>query len=340
VTSAPPPHLLVTGASGFLGRHLLEAREGRPTAVLVRSREAWAAWPWVEKLSGIHVVEGSLHEPERWSHSPALSQIGSVVHLAAHVEHSRGARVASFRANVDGTASILEVAGGWGARLIFISTSGTVGCFRDPRAIAFEDSPYCEAEIAGWPYYASKLEAERRARARAEQLGMQLVIVRPPVMLGPGDHRLRSSGHVLRVLEGRLPFRLPGGIGVVDVRDVAAALIKLIEHSDPARVYHLPGWNGSLDDFFEEIARLAGRRLPGLRPPAALLRALASGLSSLPDRFAKRLGLPDPVLLEMGTRFWGVGSRLAQADLGHTPRELRDTLTDALAWLKTQGHTH
>ena len=72
-----------------------------------------------------------------------------------------------------------------GCRLVFVSTSGTVGCFRDPAGSADEASPFCEAEVGGWPYYRSKIDAEREARRLADQLGVRLVIMRPPVLLGP-----------------------------------------------------------------------------------------------------------------------------------------------------------
>src|SRR5207244_3482294 len=108
------------------------------------------------------------------------------------------------------------------------STSGAVGCFVRPGQSADEDAPYCERECAGWPYYRSKIEAERKARELARELGVELVIVRPPVLLGPEDHRLRSSAHLLRLLQGKLPFVIRGGMHFADVRDVAAAMVRVM----------------------------------------------------------------------------------------------------------------
>ena len=58
-------------------------------------------------------------------------------------------------------------------RLVLVSTSGTVGCFRHPDATADEEAPYCEREVARWPYYNSKIQAEQTARKLADELGVQ-----------------------------------------------------------------------------------------------------------------------------------------------------------------------
>ena len=91
------------------------------------------------------------------------------------------------------------------------------------------------------PYYASKIEAERCARALATRIGVELSIVRPPVLLGPGDHRRRSTSYVQKMLDRKIPLVPPGGMHFTDVRDVASALLELAECARPRDVYHLPG---------------------------------------------------------------------------------------------------
>ena len=118
----------------------------------------------------------------------------------------------------------LEPAARHRCRLVLVSTSGTVGCSRDPESRPDEEAPWCESTVARWPYYRSKLEAERPARALAEALGVELVVLRPPALLGPGDHRFRSTSSVLRALRRRLPFVVRGGMHFADIRDAARAL--------------------------------------------------------------------------------------------------------------------
>jgi nucleoside-diphosphate-sugar epimerase len=203
-----------------------------------------------------------------------------------------------------------------------------VGCFREPGPAPAEDAPYCEREVAGWPYYRSKIEAEQAARRLAGELGVELVILRPPVLLGPGDHRFRSSQHVARLLRGKVPFLIRGGMHYSDVRDVAAALLQAMERATVRPVYHLPGTICSVEDFYREVAVLAGRR-----PPRAVVPFRLAWLAAT---LTHRLGLsvlPEPRLLEMASHHWGLRSRYAEAELGYRSRPGAETLRATIDWL-------
>jgi nucleoside-diphosphate-sugar epimerase len=336
VSAAGDAPLLVTGAGGFLGRHLLQALEdgprARPALALVRDEASWRRLDWTGKLGPVETVVGSVLEPEAWSADPRLGALGGIVHLAAEVRHSRrgaDAVAALERTNVEGTLTMVRLAAARRCRLVFVSTSGTVACFRSPDESADEDAPYCEEAVARWPYYRSKIRAEREARRLADELGAELVIVRPPILLGPGDHKVRSTSHVLRFLRRKLPIVVRGGIAFADVRDVARALVQLLERGSARPVYHMPGATCSVEAFFqmaEEIAGIPGPRfvLP-FRPARILAGASAAlGLSLLPD----------PVVVEMASHWWGVRSRYAEAELGLRRREPRETLRDTIAWLR------
>ena len=323
--------LLVTGASGFLGRHVLQAlpaHTGLSAVALVRDVEAWRALDWAQKLEGVETITGSVLEPERWSGDPRLASVRTIVHLAAIVKHTRSGAEDVEPTNVAGTLAMVRLAAVLRARLIFVSTSGTVACFRSAGRAADEEAPYCEDVVARWPYYRSKIRAEREARRLADELGVELAIVRPPVLLGPGDHRLRSTGNLLRVLCGRLPIIVAGGIAFVDIRDVAGALLRLAELERVRAIYHLPGTACSVRAFFELAEEISGARAPRLVPfrPAWVLGSVLA-----------RLGihaLPDPVVIEMASHFWDVRSRYAEAELGFRSRDPRETLTDTIAWLR------
>lgn len=323
---------LVTGASGFLGRHLLEVIEGDPRAqppiALVRDERSWGELAWTAQLPRVRVLTGSVTEPDDWTASPVLAGLGGIFHLAALVRHGRGDAEAMRRTNVDGTLNMVRLAAARRCRLLFVSTSGTVGCFRRPGAAPDEDAPYCEREVAGWPYYRSKLEAERAARRLAGELGVELVIMRPPVLLGPGDHRFRSSQHVLRLLRGKVPFLIRGGMHFADVRDVAQALLRAMERDVVRPVYHLPGTICSVEDFYRQVAALAGRR-----PPRAMVPFRLAWLAAA---LAERLGLtllPEPSLIEMASHHWGLGSRYSADELGYRSRPGAETLAATLDWL-------
>jgi nucleoside-diphosphate-sugar epimerase len=332
--SGDPVTWLVTGASGFLGRHLLQALQSDPAPrralALVRDRGAWARADWTRKLDRVELVEGSVTDAEAWGDDPRLADVRGVFHLAALVRHSRTGAAEVERTNVEGAAAMVRLAAARGWRVVAVSTSGTVGCFDSERESADEDAAYCESAVRRWPYYRSKLEAERRARRLADALGAELSIVRPPVLLGPGDHRYRSTSHLLRYLRRRLPFLVRGGVHFADVRDVARALVRVMELEALRPVYHLPGTACSVERFFGLAEEICGVPAPRVVLPYPVAWGLARALAPLHV-------LPDPVVVEMASRWWGLHSRFAEADLGYASRDPRRTLADSIEWLR-QNH--
>jgi nucleoside-diphosphate-sugar epimerase len=283
---------------------------------------------WTRDLHGVTPVPGSVLDRRTWLDGPRTARLAGIFHLAALVRHSRRHADEVYHANVDGTLEMVRAAAARGCRLIFASTSGTVGCFRTPGQAADEEAPYCEAEVARWPYYHSKVVAEQRARALAAELGVDLVIVRPPVLLGPGDHRFRSTGHLIRYLQRRLPFLVRGGMHFADVRDTATAFARAAKHAAPRPVYHLPGLACGIEDFFAMAEAVCG--VPA--PERILPYWLAWWIATL----FKPLGvLPDPVVVELASHYWGTTSRYAASDLGYRSRDPHETLADTITWLRT-----
>lgn len=326
------PRVLVTGATGFLGRHLLQALDAQhiPAAVLVRRAAAWGSEPWHAEVGKLQIIEGQPLDTESWRSSPALAGVRTLVHAAGMVRHTRSAPEEMQEFNVQGTLQMVQLAARLDARMVFVSSSGTVGCFRSADHRAEEDAPYSETLSGRWPYYASKIRAEREAKAMAEKLGVQLSIVRPPVLLGPGDHRRRSTGYVQKVLDGKVPLVPSGGMHFTDVRDVAQALARLTQLESPRAVYHLPGTASTLREFFAMVTEVSGA--PVVDRP--LPRWAAIGLAQISSLGGKlHPALPDPVVLEMATCFWGLASLYAH-ELGYAPRVGRQTLCDTVNWLR------
>ncbi|HEX9755965.1 MAG TPA: NAD-dependent epimerase/dehydratase family protein [Gemmatimonadales bacterium] len=334
MTADPPPRpWLVTGASGFLGRHLLQVlgaiRHPPPVLALVRDRQAWARLDWTSRLERVLVLEGSVTESERWASDPLLEGLGGIFHLAAVVSHRRRDAGHVSRTIVEGTLAMVRLAAAHRCRLVFVSTSGTVGCFSRPGEIADEDAPYCDDQVRNWPYYRSKIQAERESRRLAAEFGVELVIARPPVLLGPGDHRFRSTGYVLRFLRGRVPFVIRGGMHFADVRDIARALVRAMERPRVRPVYHFPGTICTIQEFFALVAEVSGKPPPRLVLPFRPAWWLAL--------LTARLGieaLPDPSVIEMASRHWAVRSRYAEQDLGYRSRPARETMAETVAWLR------
>jgi nucleoside-diphosphate-sugar epimerase len=329
---------LITGATGFLGRHVLDALAGqgpdRPIYALMRNAGDWAALDYAHAHPRVVPIEGDLVGSDAWLSDPRLASLGGVIHLAALVKHSRRDPEPLMRANIDGTLRMVDLAGRAGAPMVFVSTSGTVGCSLKPARPVDEDAPYIDGTVAGWPYYASKIRAEREGRRLAAEMGVPLTVLRPPVLLGPGDHRYRSTSNIIKMLRRKLPFVIDGGISFCDVRDVARATVAALGHPAHRPVYHLPGHDLTIGGFFELCAEVSGVPAPKRYLPYSTARLLAGWLEAGAHALGKHSPLSDPVVVEMARHHWGITSRHAEGELGYRLRDGRETLTDTITWLR------
>lgn len=335
VTSVRSAPVLVTGATGFLGRHLLESLGARTRALaLVKDESDWTRQDWTSPLRNVETIEGRVTDDDRWLSDERLDQLSGIYHLAAIVRHNRRDTADLYETNVEGTLRMVRLAAEKRCRMVFVSTSGTVACAKTPFETPDEDAPYADSAVSSWPYYDSKIKAERAARALAAELGVELVIVRPPILLGPGDHRFRSTSNVIRFLRRRLPFLVKGGIAFTDVRDAAAAIIAAMAHPAARPVYHLEGTSCSVDQFFRMCEEVSGVPAPKRFLPQPVAWALANASEQAAFRLKTHPVLPDPVVVEMASRWWGVRSRYATQELGYSVRPPRQTLVDTIQWLR------
>lgn len=169
------PVVLVTGASGFVGRHLAPAL----------SREGWAVRRAVRRSSGNNeeVVIQSIGPATDWQ--TALTGVDAVVHLAARIHHQNEEHAVTLYqdVNVEGTLHLARSAANAGTRhFIFVSTVLVHGRSNDGRG------PFSEADTLTprGLYGMSKATAEVGLRALTEQRDMQVTVVRPPLVYGSG----------------------------------------------------------------------------------------------------------------------------------------------------------
>ncbi|GJP41562.1 hypothetical protein CLOM_g1223, partial [Closterium sp. NIES-68] len=323
----------VTGATGFLGSHLLHQllAAGHTVRCLCRQPNALPPHP------NMQVVLGSLEDPSALD--SLLQGSSGLFHLAGIVTHSRAATSSPqptlAQTTIDGTLAILHAASKAGVnRVVYASTSGTVGASRDPGQVASDDSPYAMGVVGGWPYYRAKIEAEERARAYAEGLGMELICMRPTLILGPGDYRLSSCRTVLDIMERRIPFVPPGGLSFVDVRDVATAFTAAMQSAPPSSTYLLGAVNMTLSDYFQLIARYADVVPPWLSVPPRVAWVLAAAASKLLPLIGRKDPSLDPVVVEMAQVFWYIDWSRAEKELGFSPRPYEETVADTVVWLR------
>lgn len=319
---------LVTGGTGFLGRHLVQqlVARGEQVRVFARSFDLELA------DLGVELVEGSLTDPQDVRR--ATEGVTHVYHLAGLVERNPKRAHIMYDLHVEGTRHLLDALRDQPVvKIVYASTSGTVGVSKDPDFIADERSATAEQVVKNWPYYLSKIYAERVVDRFVDKHNMPIVTMRPTLLLGPGDRKQSSTGDVLRFLQKKIPATVEGGLSFVDVRDAADAFILAMEHGKPGQRYLLGACNLTTEQFFRRLSDLSGVRAPWLPLPD---KAMVFG-TKLFDRAMRALGKEaalDPVSVEMARHYWYIDSTKAQEELGFKPRNANDTLRDTIDWLR------
>ncbi len=328
MSAGDPGPVLVTGGTGFLGRHLLEALAAGGPAVRVLSTRP----PRWLRESGVEVVEGSVLDPAVLAR--ACDGVRACYHLAGLVSRDPDDQARMYEVHVEGTRRLIAAARESGLRrLVLCSTSGTIAVTRDGREVPDETHPVPLDIIGAWPYYLSKLYQERTAREGCAAAGIELVLLHPSLTLGPGDERESSTMDVRRLLDRQMPAMPPGGLSFVDVRDVAAMLVAAMDRGRPGESYLLGAANWTCRKFFERVADLGGVRAPLVTLEKRLFRWGGAAV----DAAYRHVGRTPPVdraSAEMGTYFWYLDAAKAVRELGFAPRDPSRTLADTVAFLR------
>lgn len=317
--------VLMTGAAGFLGKHLVgqlrALNGGAGLRLLARGPTPWDGDPAVEIVRGDVLLASDVKR--------AAEGVDTIYHLAGKVSRNPKDAAMLYRTHIEGARNVCEAARLTStAKIIFVSSSGTIAV--SPRPVAHqEDSGYKNETVAGWPYYLSKIYAEKLALDYQRRYGLHLVVVNPSLLLGPGDDRRSSTGDVAMFLSGQILAIPRGGLNFVDVRDAARGLIAAARLGKPGERYLLGGVNWTFQQMIESVAKIAGRRAPTLKPSLGFSLWSARLLRGLFPLLGKSFDLDD-ASIKMADLFWYCDSSKARRELGFETRDPCETLADTV----------
>lgn len=269
-------HILVTGATGFIGSYLVRKllKEGYQSITCLK-REGSSLEGMEDFYDQVKWVTADLLEADYIY--DIIKGHHYVFHCAALVSFDPAKRDEMFRANVEGTANVVNgCLAASVARLIYVSSVAALG--RDPKIeIIDEEVEWSESELNN-DYGISKMLAEMEVwRASAE--GLDVVIANPSLVLGVGDWN-RSSLQIFKRIHKGIKFFPSGGNGIVDVRDVVDGLIKMSQTDSVNQRFILSGVNISYGEFFSMIAQGLGVSSPA-RPLPQWLGMIAPVLEKI-----------------------------------------------------------
>ena len=330
VAKAGAGKALVTGAGGFVGRRLCQALHDRGVGVRALVRDSRHD-QFFQSL-GAQICVGDLTDPEvaPW----AVDGVDGVFHLASIVQGQELDDADFWDVNYSATKRLLHAAKRTGVkRFLHCSTTGVMGNITNPPAD--ETAPYNTEDI----YQITKAEAEKLALEFGAAHGMEVTVVRPGAVYGPGDGRLlklfRMAGG------GRFPIIGDGAtlIHPVYVDDLVEGMILAYEKPEAAgRVYILCGEAPvSVRHWAEVIAQAAGGKLRSVTVPylpvllaAAIMEATLVPIGIKPPLFGRRVDF------YIKTRAFSIAR--AREELGYSPAVgLEDGAARTLAWYREHG---
>ncbi|MGC5583418.1 NAD-dependent epimerase/dehydratase family protein [Ornithinimicrobium sp. W1665] len=324
--------VLVTGGTGFVGGHTVAALvgAGHDVRLLVRRPEQVPVTLGPLGVEVSDLVVGDVLDDA--SVAAALDGTDAVVHAAAVYTSDPRRRQEVARTNVRATRIVLGLAAAAGLDPV-VHVSSTVALVR--RGGSGPELPLGDMTTT---YGRSKVESEVVARELQAE-GRPVVCVYPGGVLGPHDPYRGDQGEMIRwILRGLFPIWPSGGLHYVDVRDVAAVILAVLEPRRGPRRFVVPGHHVTGRELYSTLSRVSGRRLPHVDLPARVLAPQLRATDHLMARLPARLRYPAE---SEGVEIFGRDTRLddgpARTELGIVPLSLEESLRDTTRWLVGSG---
>jgi dihydroflavonol-4-reductase len=313
--------ILVTGATGFIGTHLVArlAALGRSVRCLVRRK--------VPLPDGVEAVFADLAGDS--SLDDALRGVDTIIHLAGVTKALSAADY--YKGNARATETLLRALQGRAVRLVHVSSLAAIGPSPDGTPVAEDAEPHPLTN-----YGRSKLEAERLVR----RLFPQAVIVRPPVVYGPRD---TDVFQLLKSISKGLVLEIEGGerwFSAIYVADLVEGLLNAADGPQGlGRAYFLANAKpASWSELSATAARIMGRHprvlkiAPGMAKAVGLCAELWARATRTPGIISREK------IAEAQCMCWTCDTRRAAAELGFQARtSLESGLALTLAWYKEAG---
>ena len=323
----------LTGATGFVGSHVARAlaEHGADVRLLVRPNSN------TKNIADLKadLVIGDLRDPV--SLEKGIAGCDVIFHVAADYRLWVRDPDEMYRANVEGTQSILEAARKNGVRrIVYTSSVATMG-FTSNGQPADENSPVSLDKMIGH-YKRSKFMAEKIA-LEAGRSAMDVVVVNPTTPVGERDIKPTPTGRiVVDFLKKKFPAYVDTGLNLVDVRECARGHLAALEKGRSGERYILGGENLTLKQILDKLAAITGLPSPKVRVPYVV--ALATGVvdEMVTGHIFGREPRATIDAVRMGRKKMFVSSGKAERELGWRVVEVDDALHRAVEWFQANGY--
>lgn len=318
----------LTGGSGIVGGHLLAALIGGGVAVRALARSEAAAGAVSDH--GAVPVFGDLFDADALAEG--MSGVDVIYHVAGVNESCSRDPRAMDRVNIDGTVAVIRAAAATGVRrVVYTSSAAAIG--EREGTIGVEETVHSGEYLSA--YARSKYLAEMVATEEASRLGVDLVVVSPSSVQGPG-RATGSAELLLRALNSKRPLLVDVMLSIVDIEDCTTGHINAARYGSVGERYILSGATLSVAEVVDLLATVTGREIHPRWVSESLVRRLGIPAARIVAVVKPSLGVcPDLIrTLLHGHRF--DGSKAAK-ELRFTYREPSDTISRTVQWFAEKG---
>lgn len=323
-------NVLVTGATGFLGKHLVNdlIKKGHQVSILARATSQVDNF----KNKNVRIVHGDI--TNRLDLLQATENIDVVYHLAGFIAYKRSDRQMMEKINVGGTANVIDACvTNEVKKLLHLSSVVSIGASFTPQPIS-EDFEFNLSRY-DLGYFETKRKAEELIVEAYKHNGLNAYMVNPSTIYGAGDATKGSRKTQIKVARGEFKIYPPGGVSVVYIDDVIQAIHLCLEKGKPARRYIISGENLTIKQLFAEIAAAAGVKAPQIPIPRFLLKGLGFAGDTLRN-FGYETSLSSETAITSSLYHWFSNER-AKKELGFNPTPARTAIKESVSWMIENG---
>jgi len=330
--SANNSTVLVTGAGGMLGSHIVE--------ILVQSgyRVRAMIFPGTpaNDLSRLPIeyYYGDIREAAMCDE--AMRGCTLVIHAAASITLWPTRSKTTWDINLTGTQNLVRAAQNLGVRrFVYISSASNFGPEANGK-MATEETPF-RGTFYKLDYIDSKHAAHQFVVAATKNEGFPAVILCPTFMIGPNDVSLGTGQVIMAICKGKLHFLSGGGKNFVYVRDVAQAAVQALQRGRVGEVYIAGHSNLSYRQYFELVSAVVHRPPPHILLPNWLILAAGMLSSTLARLFHYRPMLNySQAMVSLDKQFYEPAKAVQELDMPQT--DINIAIQEAYVWFVREGY--